>query len=111
MVKVITLMKRKQGLSAEEFSRYWEQEHGPLVVRMLPAVKKYIQNHAVRLSEGGEPQVDGVAEMWFENLQSWRVAAKFYQSEEGKVIRDDEDKFIERNHMVFLIAQEQEIKN
>jgi len=109
MVKLITLIKRKSGLSQEEFSRYWEEKHGPLVVKHLPGMKRYVQNHAVRLSSG-EPQVDGVVEIWYDDLESYRAASDFYLGDEGKVIRDDEEKFIDRGKMVFFVAEEKVIK-
>jgi len=110
MVKAIALLKRKDGITQEEFSRYWEEKHGPLIEKWFPGVKRYVQNHAVRLPGGGEPQIDGVVEMWFDDLQSWRAATNFYQSDEGKVIRDDEEKFIVRSKMIFFVAEEKVIK-
>ncbi|MFQ5904227.1 MAG: EthD domain-containing protein [Candidatus Binatia bacterium] len=109
MVKVITLVKRKDGLTQEEFSRYWEEKHGPLIAKVFPGVRRYVQNHAARLPGGGAPQVDGVVELWFDDLEAWRAAADFYLGDEGKVIRDDEEKFLDRNKMVFFVAQEKVI--
>ena len=106
MIKVITLLKRKKGMSQEEFSRYWEEQHGPLTARVSPGMRRYVQNHAARLPGGGEPPIDGVVEVWFDDLESWRAAADFYQGNAGKVIRDDEEKFIDRSETVFFIAEE-----
>lgn len=109
MVKVISLLKRKDGLTQEEFSRYWEEKHGPLVIRVVPGLKGYIQNHPARLPGGGEPQIDGVAELWFDSLESWQAAAKFHLGDGGKVIRDDEEKFLDQSKMVWFVAQEKVI--
>ncbi len=109
MVKLIGLVKRKAGMTQEEFSRYWEKEHGPLVARVFPGAKRYVQNHPVKLPGGGEPQVDGVVEIWFDDLESFLAASDFYRGDRGKVIRDDEDKFIDRSQMVFLVAEEKVI--
>ncbi len=110
MVKLIAMIKRKEGMTREEFSRYWEEKHGPLIVKLFPGMKRYVQNHAVRLPGGGEPQFDGMVEVWFDDLQSWRAVANFSQSDEGKVLRDDEEKFIDRSKIVFLVAEERVIK-
>lgn len=110
MIKLIALVKRKPGMTLEEFSRYWENKHGPLVARVFPGVRKYVQNHPARLPGGGEPKVDGVVELWFDDLASFRAASDFYLGEKGKVIRDDEEKFIDRSQMVFFVAQERVIK-
>jgi len=37
VVKVIPLLKRKDSVSQEEFSRYWEQKHEPLVAKIFPS--------------------------------------------------------------------------
>ena len=110
MVKLIGLLKRKDGITQEEFSQYWEEKHAPLIVKLFPEMKRYVQNHAVKLPGGGEPPFDGVSEVWYDDLQSCQTAAKFWQSDEGKVIRDDEEKFIDRSKMVFLVAEEKVIK-
>ena len=110
MVKVIVMLKKKDGLTQEEFLRYWEQEHGPLVMKLLPGVKRYVQNHAVRPALGRELQIDGIVELWFEDTESSRAAADFIKSDEGKAIRDDEDKFLDRSKMVFFTAEEKVIK-
>lgn len=109
MVKVITTIKRKEGISKEEFYRYWEEVHGPLIKRTLPGVKRYIQNHAAKLPGSGQPQYDGVVEIWFEDMDAWRKAGEFFRSEGGKVITDDEAKFIDRSRMVSFIAEEKVI--
>ena len=105
MVKVLTLIKKKYGLPREDFFRYWEYEHGPFVAGMLPGLSRYIQNHAIKIGEG-EPQYDGIVEMWFDNLTTWRKARDFYAGEEGKPIRDDEERFVDRSKMVFIISEE-----
>jgi hypothetical protein len=34
MVKFFFILRRKPGLSAEEFHRYWKNVHGPIVSRL-----------------------------------------------------------------------------
>ena len=109
MIKVIMSFKRKQGCSPEEFSRHWSDVHGPLVVKLLPGLKKYIQNHPVTVP-GGRSQFDGVAELWFDDEESWRKAGDFYSGDAGKAIRDDEGTFIDSSSRVYFTAQEKVIK-
>ena len=44
MIKRISLLTRKPGLSRAEFNDYWLNVHGPMVAR-LPNVIRYVQNH------------------------------------------------------------------
>lgn len=109
MVKVMALLKRKEGITFEEFSRYWRERHAPLVLKTLPGLRRYVQNHALRLSKG-EPPFDGVAEIWLDDLQSWRDMVGFMSTEEGKAIREDEEQFLDRGKFVLLLVEEKVIK-
>lgn len=111
MIKAIAILKRKDGLTLEEFSSYWRDNHGPMFKRTWPKIVRYVQNHAAKLPGGGEPSVDGVAEIWFENLREWREYVDFYFSEEGKIIRDDENRFIDTKNMIVFISEEKFIKD
>ena len=56
-----------------------------------------MQNHAIRLPGGGEPQIDGIGEYWYDDLKSWQRSSEFYLGDEGKALREDEAKFTDRN--------------
>jgi uncharacterized protein (TIGR02118 family) len=109
LIKLIGLINRKKGLSQEEFTRYWEKEHGPLIARVFPGVRRYAQNHPVQLPGGGQPHVDGVVELWFDDLNTFLKSSEFYLGDPGKIIRDDEDKFIDRSKMLFFVSEEKVI--
>jgi uncharacterized protein (TIGR02118 family) len=111
MVKLLALVKRKEGVSPEEFSRYWHDEHGPLIVRTFPQIRKYVQNHSVKLPGGREPQIDGVVEVWLDDLESWQSLSKDYLGEKGKAVRDDELQFIDPDKLVFFVCEEKVIKS
>ena len=109
MVKSMTLFKRKSGLTLEEFNRYWEEEHGPMVLKILPGVRRYVQSHVVDLGKG-EPKYDGAAEVWFDSVESYKRAAEFYLSPKGQVIRDDEARFIDKTRMLVIVVEERVMK-
>jgi uncharacterized protein (TIGR02118 family) len=109
MVKVIALLKKKDGLTQEEFSRYWREKHGVLVAKTVPGLKRYVQNHVMKLPGGREPSIDGLAELWYDDMESWRKSAEWYLGDIGKIIRDDEDNFIDKSKMVFIVAEEDEV--
>ncbi len=109
MVKSMTLFKRKPGTTLEEFNRYWKEKHGPTVMKILPGVKRYVQSHVVDLGKG-EPKYDGAAEVWFANIEDYKKAAAFYLSPQGKVIQDDEAKFIDRSRMLVIVVEERVMK-
>jgi uncharacterized protein (TIGR02118 family) len=61
-------LKRRADMSREEFARWWLERHVPYVQK-FPAVRKY----RVSLVESGpETVVDGLAEVWFDDMATLR---------------------------------------
>ncbi len=111
-LKLMAMLKRKNGMTPEEFKQYWYEVHAPLALKAMSEtirVKKYVQNHALRLSEDQESPFDGIVEFYLEDLKAFEAWMTFYVSDEGEVIRDDEDKFIDKSAMLVVIAEERVI--
>jgi uncharacterized protein (TIGR02118 family) len=70
--KIVLLMKRKQGISVEQFRNYYETHHAPMAEPYSAGVKRYIrrylnpQNHP-ETGPGGELPYDVITELWFED--------------------------------------------
>jgi uncharacterized protein (TIGR02118 family) len=61
-------LKRRADMNREEFARWWLERHVPYV-KKFPAVRKY----RVSLVESGpETIVDGLAEVWFDDMATLR---------------------------------------
>jgi uncharacterized protein (TIGR02118 family) len=71
MIKTITIAQRKAGMTREEFNRHWLHTHGPLAARLIPYVRKYVQNHFIDVP-GLEYEGDGIVEMWYDDVTSWQ---------------------------------------
>lgn len=69
MTKVIVLLRKKDGISSDDFRRHWRDVHGPIAMRM-PGLKHYVQNHAA----GDDPPYDGIAELWFDSPADMQAA-------------------------------------
>ncbi|MBL7120093.1 MAG: EthD domain-containing protein [Dehalococcoidia bacterium] len=110
MIKVITLLKRKQGLSREQFSKYWRETHASIALATHPAMRGYVQNHAVKLMPEGEPEYDGIAETFYDDMESLQEAFVRMQSEGGKAAGDSLEKFVDTSRMVSIITEEEVIK-
>ena len=67
MLKLISLARRKPGISREEFARYWVEEHAPLVRSCLPGLRLYVLHVARPSPDGSEPEFDGVIELGFDD--------------------------------------------
>lgn len=75
MFKVITLFKRRVGMSLAEFEAYWIERHAPIVCR-LPQVRRYVQSQTIAGGyRKGEPAIDGMAELWFDDTAALKALA------------------------------------
>jgi uncharacterized protein (TIGR02118 family) len=102
------MIKKKASFTQEEFLRYWKEKHGPLAAKVIPGLRKYVQHHPVRIP-GVEFKIDGIAEIWWDNLQSLENYLAWRQSAEAKVLIADEGKFIDTSQTLRLFAEEQVI--
>ena len=73
MVKLFFILRRKPGLSTDEFHRYWKEVHGPIVAR-LPGLVRYFQHHVVSMprpeyAQDDQP-IDGIVETWWESAEA-----------------------------------------
>src|SRR6266516_4744668 len=92
MIKLVFTLRRREGMTREEFQRYWREQHAPLVKRHAGTlrIRRYVQTHArdsdldglLAASRGSEPSFyDGVAELWWDSLEDL-VAA--YSTDAGQ---------------------------
>ncbi len=105
MIKQIALIHRKPGLSFEEFDKYWREKHGPLAAKLIPGLKKYTQNHLLKVPRFNY-EADGVVELWFDNLEAYQRFATWRQSSEAKELADDADKFRDGSKTVKFMVEE-----
>jgi len=92
MVKLISLVYRKKGVSDEEFYTYWVQNHGPLVARLIPFAKRYVQNHPIEWP-GLNYDADGIVEIWFDSEDHVRKYLEWRGTAEAGELKEDEDRF------------------
>jgi uncharacterized protein (TIGR02118 family) len=106
MIKTVTLLKRRPDLRPEDFHRHWRDVHAPLVLR-LPGIRRYVQCRPVHIP-GKEPRFDGIAEVWYENLDSLRATM---DSDACKQLLADELNFMgpSTQESIFLIVEEDAI--
>jgi uncharacterized protein (TIGR02118 family) len=122
VIKLTFCLTRKEGLSREEFQAYWRETHAPLVASVAETlnIRRYVQAHTVddaindpiRASRGGPPSYDGVAELWWDSLESLGAPG---QTEEGRaagaMLLEDERRFIDLSRSPLFFGEEHEIVN
>jgi uncharacterized protein (TIGR02118 family) len=109
-VKILSLPRRRAGLSPAEFSRHYREVHGELVRRneaFTRYANRYVQHHAIAdtvRATGGFIPYDGISEFWFDSLEDAKAAwgAPSYMAE----LRADEKNFVGNPPSHRLIVEE-----
>jgi uncharacterized protein (TIGR02118 family) len=94
VIKLIALLKRKSGMSSEDFAKRWLHEHTKLSSQ-LSGLLEYRINLATSKqpdSEGSESLYDRTAELWWESLEAMEAS---FASDIGKAAGADADEFCE----------------
>jgi uncharacterized protein (TIGR02118 family) len=64
-VKMVSFMRRAEGLTHEQFVRHWTERHAPLALEHHPGLWNYRQHVVRRAFTPGGDAVDGIAELHF----------------------------------------------
>jgi uncharacterized protein (TIGR02118 family) len=106
MVKAIALIKRKPGISRDEFIKHYEQVHAPLAVKHLHTFKKYIRNYVIPSSSAEDTEFDCITEVWYEDMEGYQTVLNFMSSEAGRVIQEDAEQFIDTTKQISFLVDE-----
>ena len=83
MLKVISLLKRKDDISLEDF-RKWALEEHPSIGKKLPGIRHY--RMSVVFEDNPDVPADAVSEFWFDDNEA-RIAA--FATPQGKAAAED----------------------
>ena len=120
MFKIVFCLRRKPGLTAEQFDAYWRDAHAPLVRRHAAAlgIRRYVQSTrfesdladvAAKVRGAPEP-FDGVAELWFDSRDAMEAGFSTQAGRAaGRALLEDEARFIDMENSPIWFATEREI--
>ena len=97
MIKSVSLLVRKDGMTHEQFMTHWVEIHGPLA-RRVPGLRRYVQSHIQDQRRRPDIQdigveVDGIAETWYDDRDAMTRASA---TPEMKALHADGALFIGR---------------
>lgn len=75
MFKLMGLLRRREGLTHEEFVAYWKDHHAQLA-RRVPGLRAYRLSPVTTRFEGGGPPYDGYGELWFDDREAFERATQ-----------------------------------
>ena len=118
MIKLTFCLRRKQGMSLEEFQRYWRETHAPLVAGNAEAlrIRRYVQVHRretavegpARQQRGIEAEpYDGTAELWWDSVEDIAAALEAEDGQRAAAeLLEDERRFIDLPRSPLWLGEE-----
>jgi len=120
MIKLTFCLIRRPEFTRETFQDYWFNVHAPLVasVKDVLRIRRYVQLHSLpvevsadtRAARGGPEDYDGVAELWWDSFEDMALTASDPAAREaGRLLLEDEKRFIDLSKSPLWWGQEREI--
>lgn len=114
MIKVVTLFKRREGISHQEFRDYYEDHHCKLFEEHLkkPGVKRYVRRYLKPSFDAISGEVhssgfDALMELWVEKEWFDAYYGGDLDPEFRALIAADEEKLFDRAHIYKHIVEEE----
>ncbi len=122
LIKMVATTWRKPGMSLEEFTARWSNEHARLVTRHKDAMGfvRYVQSHTVASPEieefarsrGWASPPDGIAELWWDSEDALRrTFASQAAAEASMILAEDEAVFVDTTRTAAFLTREFEVFN
>jgi hypothetical protein len=116
--KILYLMKRKPGLTHEEFVHYYQTVHSQFVTAASPQAKRYFRKYLRPLEVnssfydqvGPSPnrqEFDVVMELWFDSKEQFESIPGMNDPVLARQIMEDEKKFIDVDAGVLRFTYEE----
>jgi uncharacterized protein (TIGR02118 family) len=99
MVRVHIWLRKKDGLSAEEFRDYWLTKHAPIAGEGYEHLRGYEVEVVTRVPEGQEAPYDGVAVLTWEDRDGFKADMA---SEVAKAATEDLANFTGASGLLFV---------
>jgi len=99
MYRVHIWMRKKDGMSDQEFLDYWLNSHAPIARDRYAGLKGYVVSAVTGAPRDVEIPYDGVAELWWDTRDDF---ASDMKSEAAKAATDDLANFTRGFGLLFV---------
>lgn len=108
MIRLVSVVRRKEGTTHEQFLEYWRETHGPLIRNSSAAkyVRRYEQHPVAWPPEGStlpEPEWDGVTIQWFDSTEAFYAHMR---EDDFPAMIEDTMKFLDMSKTVWTLTEE-----
>jgi len=108
MIKMIITIKRREGMSHEEFVRYQREIHRPLL-ESIPETRQYIRRFVVSFPipapDYSGPSYDSVVEAWFDSMGD--MNALYFSENFLSKVNPDHVNFMDLSSYGRIVAEEE----
>ena len=115
MIKLVCFLRRKPGMSRDDFHGHWLESHGPLIARtpeLAQHLVRYEQNHRLDADYArdpeGEPGFDGATVQWLDSFRSFTEFVR--EPAYAELIAPDEASFLDRDSLTLLFTDDDDVK-
>lgn len=108
MVKLVAFLKRKPGMTPEQFYDHWENHHGPLIANtpeLARHIVRYEQHRRTAHAEWmGTAGFDGITIQWMASAEA--LEAFIAEPKYAELIAPDEQRFLDTDALVWMVTEE-----
>ena len=114
MIKVVTLLTRKPGMSRQAFIEHYETHHRKIGEKYLSGFatkyqRRYMQSAGFREQDGDAPPFDVLMEIWYPDQDALNGALAVLSTEEAQAeIAADEERLFDRKLIRSYTVEEYE---
>lgn len=120
MIKISFCLRRRSGLSHEEFLNYWKHDHGALVQQYKDVLRiaRYVQFHGdfgamtakLTAFRGAPEPYDGIAEIWYESRSVLETLGQDAAARAAsRLLWEDEKRFVDLANSPIFAGDEIEL--
>ena len=105
MVRLTCMLRRKAGMSREEFHDHWINVHGPLIRNSKAGsfVLRYEQHPRTNYGDVDDGGFDGVTYQWFASMDDYNAHT---MAEDFGVMWTDIESFLDTSQLHFVLTEE-----
>lgn len=107
MIKMIITIKRREGMTHEEFVRYQREIHRPLLMSIPEAgqyIKRFVVSYPIAAPDYSGPDYDSVVEGWFESMED--MNALYFSKNFLEKVAPDHKNFMDLSGYGRIVCEE-----
>lgn len=108
MIKMIITIKRREGMSHEEFVQYQREVHRPLLMAIPEAsryIRRFVVSYPISAPDYSGPDYDSVVEAWFDSLED--MNALYFSKNFLSKVDPDHVNFMDLSSYGRIVAEEE----